>query len=138
MQKSIELGNTRGSELKEDPRFRSIVGHPQFAQLQENAPDPVDRSPSRFAYNYSLDDPGKRIWKRDGNVWQETLPRGKTNRFNITRRLRVDGVSGTEIESVGRKLWLFIPDKSSPPQTALRFRVAPNEWRTLGTMVEIE
>ena len=135
---SIELGNPRGSELREDPRFRMIITHPQFAQLEDSAPDPVDRSPSRFGYNYSLDDPGKRVWKRDGNAWQETQPSGKNNRFNITRRLRVDKVSGTEIEAIGRRLWLFIPDKSTPPQTELKYRVAPGEWRTLGTMVEIE
>jgi serine/threonine protein kinase len=138
LQRSLELGSPRFSEFAKDARLASLHADPGFLALKEVAPDPNGRSPSRFTYEYKFDDAGNRFWKREGNAWTETQPSGKVNRFTVVRRLRVNGVSGAEIVSDGRPLWLFIPDLGSPAPWSLMMRSEPNRWGRLGGITEME
>lgn len=140
LQRALDLGSQRLvlSPYAKDPSYESLFAVPGFLALKEPPPDPVDRSPSRFTFDYKHDDPGKRIWQRAGEEWTETQPSGKTNHFKVARRIRVAGVSGTEISSVSGGTWIFIPDKGSSDPAVLRVRMNDGPWGRLGAIGDIE
>jgi hypothetical protein len=135
---SIKLGNPTVYSLADDPRFERLHDYPAFRELVKHPDAPPDRSPTRFTLDYQHDDPGKRIWKRDGDAWTETMPSGRVNRFKITQRRWILNFFGTEIAAEDRPISLFIPDKGSPAPIRLLFRSKPGDWVSLGTMEEIE
>ncbi len=138
IERSIESGHPDVGTLLLDPQFESLRHHPRFVALGEAAPDPVDDSPASFTFNYAFDDPGKRVWKRDGDTWTETQPSGKANRFKVARRLRVNGISGTQIDAAAGGLSVFIPDKGPPLPQMLMMRTKPGPWGHLGQIGDVE
>jgi serine/threonine protein kinase len=138
IERSIESGHPEVGTLIQDPHFDGLRDHPRFIALSEAAPDPVDKSPASFTFNYTFDDPGKRVWKREGEAWTETQPSGKSNRFKVARRLRVNGVSGTQIDAMAGGLSVFIPDKGTPAPGVLMMRTKPGPWGRLGEIGDIE
>ncbi len=132
LRQSIALGGDGLSQLRHDPHYQSLHDDPEFLALKEPEPDPDGISPSRFTYDYQADDPGPRVWTRDGGTWTEVMPSGGTNHFETVRRIRTGGVSGTEIRSTNRPLWLFIPDLGQPDPQLLLMRTEPGKWLRLG------
>jgi serine/threonine protein kinase/tetratricopeptide (TPR) repeat protein len=138
IERSIDSGHPEVATLLQDPQFESLRHHPRFIALNETAPDPVDKSPASFTFNYTFDDPGTRVWKRDGDAWTETQPSGKSNSFKVARRLRVNGISGTQIDATAGGLSVFIPDKGTPAPSVLMMRTKPGPWGRLGEIGDIE
>lgn len=138
LRQSIALGGDGLSQLRHDPNFESLHDHPEFLALGEPEPDPDGISPSRFSYDYQADDPGPRVWTRDGSTWTEVMPSGKTNHFETIGRIRTGGASGTEIRSTTRPLWLFIPDLGQPDPQRLLMRTEPGKWFQLGVIDHAE
>ncbi|RYD64574.1 MAG: serine/threonine protein kinase, partial [Verrucomicrobiaceae bacterium] len=138
MERAIEAGHPDIGSLLRDTVYEGLHEKPRFIALRESAPEPVDNSPASFTFNYSFDDPGKRVWKRDGDHWTETQPSGKVKRFKVARRLRVNSISGTQIDLVGGGLSLFIPDKGTPLPSVLMMRTTPGPWGRLGEIGDVE
>ncbi|HEY1123494.1 MAG TPA: serine/threonine-protein kinase [Haloferula sp.] len=138
MERAIEAGHPEIGSLLRDTVYDGLRDQPRFIALQESAPESVDNSPTTFTFNYSYDDPGKRVWKRDGNNWTETSPSGRVKSFKVVRRLRVDGISGTHIDLVGGGFSVFIPDKGTPLPSVLMMRNKPGPWGRLGEIGDIE
>ncbi|QJE95134.1 serine/threonine-protein kinase [Luteolibacter luteus] len=125
--------------FKDDARFASLRRYPEFLSLQPSPPDPVNRSPAGFSFLYLHDDPGKRIWARSADTWTERQPSGSVNIYKVTRRIRLYGVSGSEITREGNTgLKLFIPDKGTRSPHQLQMQGGDGKWGTLGEMKEVE
>jgi hypothetical protein len=60
------------------------------------------------------------------------MPSGKTHHFETVGRIRTGGVSGTEVRSTNRPLWLFIPDLGQSSPQRLLMRTEPGKWLRLG------
>lgn len=132
LRQSIALGGNGLSHIRHDPHFEILYADPEFSALNELEPDPDGISPSRFTFDYQADDPGLRVWTRDGSTWTEVLPSGITHHFETVGRIHIGGVSGTEIRSSNRPLWLFIPDLGQPNPQLLLMRTEPGKWHRLG------
>lgn len=124
--------------LAEDARFASLRERPDFLTLLPAGLDVPGTAPSRFTFNYQHSDPGKRVWTRTGNVWTEVQPSGKTNQFLTSRRLRVSGVTGTEIRRTSSAMRLFVPDKNSTGPLHLKMRNEGKDWGILGEIGDVE
>ncbi len=132
LRRYMAFGGDGLPQIRLDPHFESLHDDPEFLALKGPEPDPDGVSPSRFTYDYRGDDPGPRVWTRDGGTWTEVLPSGKTHHFETVGRIRTGGVSGTEIRSTNRPLWLFIPDLGQPAPQRLMLRTEPGKWHWLG------
>ncbi|MCW1887334.1 serine/threonine-protein kinase [Luteolibacter flavescens] len=137
IERSFESGHPEIGSLLLDSVFEDLRDEPRFIELQASAAEPVDNSPASFTYNYTFDDPGKRVWQREGEHWTETQPSGKTNRFRIVRRLRVNNISGTQIDALSGGLSVFIPDRGTPLPGVLMMRTKPGPWGRLGEIGDI-
>lgn len=138
--RSIELGNPALTELFSDRAFAALRKDPRFQSMElSQSPDPAGRSPSRFTLEYSFQDPGTRVWKRDGDEWSETPPSGQVKRFKIVRRVKLMGVSGTELaEATSAAIFIFIPDLGGQAPPQLMFKSAGGNWGSLGIMEGME
>ncbi|MEK7949818.1 protein kinase domain-containing protein [Luteolibacter soli] len=134
---SLELGSTRFAQFPNDERFTNLRQDPGFIGLKEAAPDPAGHSPSKFSYHYKYDDPGTRVWQREGDQWTESQPSGKVNRFTISGRVRVNGISGTELRSVDREIWIFVPDLGTPAPQVVMLRTGAR-WGRFAEISEME
>ncbi len=136
---AIKEGYPAMDSFKEDARFAALRRYPEFMALEPAPPDPVDRSPASFSFLYMHDDPGKRIWERSGDTWTERQPSGTLNVFEITKRTRIYGISGSEIRREDNSgLKLFIPDMGTRTPSHLMLMGGDGKWGTLGEMKEIE
>ena len=125
--------------VKADAKFAALRTFPEFPALEEPPPDPVDRCPARFTFDYPHDDPGKRVWRRDGRVWREVQPSGKTNCFDTGGRIRVRGISGTEITGrADNRIRFFIPDLATGASPRLMISQAGGEWSFVGILTDME
>lgn len=139
LQEAAARGFPNLAAIRHDPRFSVLRADPTFSAIQEQAVDSQDRSPTRFSFDYPYEDPGKRVWTRSGDRWTEVQPSGKTNVFEITRRIRLGGVSGTEGEQTdGSGLRIFIPDKKHDGTMGLTISVEPDKWIFVGTIGDVE
>ena len=139
LEKAIALGYPDVPELATDPVWQPLRGIVGFTALKEREPDATGEAPSAFAFDYQHEDPGPRIWRREGEHWSETQPSGKTNEYRTRRRLRVRGISGTEIVRVGEEnLRLFVPDKDGGDAPKLSIRFDEGAWRELSAIRDIE
>ena len=118
-----------------DKRFQSIVNE-VFSGLSVPAPA---TPPSMFVFRYQgPDEPGLRIWVRQGNDWLERYPSGALKVLRIIERNHVEEDTGTIVQAVKTpELFVFIPDTESKSRR-LRFRVRDGEWKHLGKMEEIK
>lgn len=137
---SIELGNIHQPDILDHAPFAILRDSPGFDELEKSfAPDPTDRSPSSFSFNYPFSDPGPRMWKREGQMWIEKSPSGVEKKFNIIRRIRQGDVSGTELgDAGGSGLSIFVPDLGTPLPTAVRMKQRAGKWADLGTIEKME
>jgi len=139
LRRAIELGYPKVPALKTDPDFAVLLSNPDFLALKEAPPDSEENAPSRLTFEYRHDDPGKRIWKRDGDTWTETSPSGRTNEFRVGTRVRVNGVSGTEVtRTTDADSHFFIPDKIAPEPRILFMRNGTGEWKPFVAIREME
>ncbi|GAA5131764.1 serine/threonine protein kinase [Luteolibacter yonseiensis] len=139
LRNACALGYTELWNAAADERFVPLRGYAPFMELEEPAPDPADRSPSRFTFDYPHDDPGKRVWTRSGNRWTEVQPSGKTNVYQIEGRIRLGGVSGTgAVHTVESGMRIFIPDKGSSEPLTLKVKPGESEWIAVGPLGDIE
>ncbi len=140
LKSSAGAGNPRFFEAVSDARMAVLRGNPEFDELEKSlAPDPKDRSPSTFRFDYSFSDPGPRIWRRDGKIWTETSPSGVVKKFNIVRRIRLGHGSGTELIEAGNSgLSIFVPDLGSPAPLQLRMKQGAGAWAILGEIQSME
>ncbi len=137
--KAGSLGYTGLATARNDTKFAPLRRHAPFMALQEPPPDPVDRSPSRFTFDYPHDDPGKRVWTRSGEQWAEVQPSGKRNVYQIERRIRLGGISGTEaFQTIETGLRIFIPDKGVAHPLVMRARQNDGEWFVIGAIGDVE
>jgi hypothetical protein len=133
LQQAIDRNYPYVPELATDPAFDSLRSYPEFLALKEPPPDPRDLSPQRFVFDYAHDDPGPRSWQREGDRWVEIQPSGNRNEYQIVGRIRLRGVSGTEVvHTIEKGFYLFIPDKDSTPEPKLSMRREPGSWSNLG------
>lgn len=137
---ALELGFPKLPELREDPVFQSLKTDPGFPGLKESPPDPRDLSPAGFTIDFPNDaDPGLRVWRRDGDRWREKQPSGKINEFRIEKRIRLRGISGTELVRIGEEsLRVFVPDKHSPEPQWLLVSLEPGKWLPFATLQAAE
>lgn len=140
LQQALELGFPNLPDLREDPVFLWLKIDPGFASLEESPPDPRDLSPAGFTIDFPHDaDPGLRVWRRDGDRWREKQPSGKINEFRIGKRIRLRGVSGTELVRVGEEsLRIFLPDKDSPEPRWLHVSLEPGKWLPFATLQSMD
>ena len=61
---------------------------------------------------------------------------GKTNVHQIERRIRLDGVSGTEAVQTGMRV--SVPDKGGSPTPELLVRLGTEEWLNVGAIGDVE
>lgn len=134
LKRSLELGNPWIEKLRADPSFAALKDLPGFTALKDPPPDPGGRMPSKFSFDYPFEDPGPRLWKREGELWTETQPSGKRNHYKAAGRKRVRGISGTVLTLDAGTMTLFLPDLGSPEPMRLRFQSKPDEWTGLGTI----
>jgi len=139
-QRALDLGHPALAALHSDPMLSSLREHPAFSAFIDAPADPVDRSPSRFSFDYKHeDDPGLRRWTRDGSIWTEQQPSGTRNLFQTVRRLRVKGISGTEIKRAADPgIWIFIPDLGASSTPQLHLRGENGDWQFLGVVLNAE
>jgi len=129
LRQALLHGFPRLPDVMEDRTYDPLRIDPGFLALKESPPDPQDFSPTSFAFDYPHEDPGPRIWRRDGDLWRETQPSGKINNFRIARRMRLRGISGTELVRVGEEaLRIFVPDKDSQEPRWIQMSVEPGKW----------
>lgn len=122
-------------ELANDTSFDALRSYPAFQALKEPPPESRDLSPERFIFDYAHEDPGPRNWTREGDRWIETQPSGNRNEYRIIGRIRLRGVSGTEVVHAREKEFhLFIPDKDAPGEPKLSMRREPGAWGSLGVI----
>jgi hypothetical protein len=139
LEKAIVLGYPEVPELATDPIWQPLRSRPGFSSLKEREPAAPDVAPSAFVFDYPHDDPGPRFWRREGEVWRETQPSGKVNEFRIDRRLRVRGISGTEIVRVDEEnLHLFIPDKDAEGIPKLLMKTGDGSWQELTPLRDVK
>ena len=135
LQQAIDRHFPYVPELASDPSFDPLRPYPDFQTLKEPPPESRDLSPERFIFDYAHDDPGPRTWAREGDRWIETQPSGNRNEFLILGRIRLRGVSGTEVVHIREKEFhLFIPDKDAPGEPKLSMRREPGPWGSLGVI----
>jgi tetratricopeptide (TPR) repeat protein len=140
LRQALVLGFPKLPELREDPVFQSLKIDPGFPELKESPPDPRDLSPAGFTIDFPHDaDPGLRVWRRDEDRWRERQPSGKINEFRIEKRIRLRGVSGTELVRIGEEsLRIFVPDKDSPEPRWVQVSLEPGKWLPFATLQTVE
>lgn len=140
LRQALVLGFPHLPDLWADAAFQPLKIDPGFTELKESPPDPRDLSPTGFTIDFPFDaDPGLRVWRRDGNRWRERQPSGKVNEFRIEARIRLRGVSGTELVRLGEEsLRIFVPDKNSPEPRWLHVSLAPGKWIPFATLQTME
>jgi serine/threonine protein kinase len=140
LKNSIELGNLQQPDVLEHAPFSVLRGSPGFDELEKLfAPDPTDRSPSSFSFNYPFSDPGPRMWKREGQIWIEKSPSGVEKKFNIVRRIRQGEVSGTELgDAGGSGLSIFVPDMGTLLPAVVKMKQRTGSWANLGMIEKME
>lgn len=139
LQRAINAGYPGMDRIQSEGKFAPLRRYPAFMALKPAPPDPVDRSPSKFTFYYMYDDPGNRVWTRDGDAWFEQQPSGSRNEFKILGRIRANGISGTEIQRIGMEsLKLFIPDLSTSGTLQLQIMSEPGKWANLGEIKVVE
>ncbi len=113
---------------------------PPAPAVPAGAPQPGDRLPRRFTYDYKFTDPGVRIWVREGDIWTETQPSGRQNVLRIIGRTAVEGVEGSLLgRSDVPSMQVFIPDRSTTGKMHLKARNNKDSpWYHLGSMQNIE
>ncbi|WP_052573882.1 serine/threonine-protein kinase [Haloferula sp. BvORR071] len=135
LQKAIDARYPYVPELANDPDFEPLRVYPSFAALKEPPPEMPGAQPERFVFDYPYDDPGPRNWKREGDHWTETQPSGRSSEFRVVGRIRLRGVSGTEIEHLTEPdFHLFIPDRNTPDTPKLSMRRGDTPWAGLGDL----
>ncbi len=139
LQRAIDAGLLAMERIRDDSRFNPLRRYPAFAGLRPAPPDPAGRVPSRFTFYYMHDDPGIRHWTRTGDRWVERQPSGQQNVYSERGRIRVHGISGTEIRREGEAaLKLFIPDIGTSSTPTLLMAVEPDRWSLLGEIKDLE
>lgn len=135
LQQAIDSHFPYVPELATDPSFDSLRSYPAFQALKEPPPESRDLSPERFIFDYAHEDPGPRTWLREGDHWVETQPSGNRSEYHILGRIRLRGVSGTEVVHAREKdFHIFIPDKDAPGEPKLSMRREPGAWGSLGVI----
>lgn len=97
----------------------------------------LERSPTKFSFDYRFADPGKRKWVRVDKTWVETQPSGGQNVFTVIAKATVDGVNGTELRKTDGTSVLFVPDRGSKPMN-LWMKNSSGRWGSLGPIQDVE
>jgi serine/threonine protein kinase len=140
LRQALVLGFPKLPDIREDPVFQALKIDPGFLDLEESPPDSRDLSPAGFTIDFPHDtDPGLRVWRRDDDLWRERQPSGKINEFRIEKRIRLRGVSGTQLVRAGEEsLRIFVPDKNSPEPLWLHFSLEPGKWNPFATLQAVK
>ncbi|MBK1881315.1 serine/threonine protein kinase [Luteolibacter pohnpeiensis] len=138
LEHAIELNYPKMDSFKDDPNFSSLRRFDAFMGLQPKPADLNDRSPSSFHFDYPHDDPGVRQWTKSGDRWIERFPSGKEDQFKSLLRIRVEGISGTEIENIADPtVHFFIPDIGAEQPYRFRMRSASGKWSNAGVITDL-
>lgn len=94
--------------------------------------------PNSFTWDYTFDPPGKRTWKLSEKTYTQTLPNGKTEKFNIVKPITVENISGTLVQQEGTALQAFVPDKGSNPMHLKMRGSDAATWGFIGEMKDVD
>jgi serine/threonine protein kinase len=97
------------------------------------------RSPTSF----TIDDEepsadGQSTWVRRGSLWMETQPSGIRNIYAVCRPITIDGIEGTELNSVTVGTTLFVPHCEANSPKHLLKRHSLHKWENFGRMESVE
>lgn len=127
------------SQFRSHPQLETLRDRPDFRTMLNTVYAAPDHVPSQFEFNYKFDNPGPRIWSREGLIWTELEPGGVTNVFTIAGPSKVNGIAGTELRKVGEnQLTVFVPDLGAKPPLRLMMREDDGRWTTISTITEME
>ncbi|HEY1052891.1 MAG TPA: protein kinase [Prosthecobacter sp.] len=136
---AMERGYVGLSHFRSQPQVEALRDRPDFKTMLNTLCAPPDHAPSEFQFNYKFDNPGPRVWTREGLIWTEMEPGGVTNVFTIAGPAKVNGIAGTELRKVGeKKLTVFVPDLGTQPPLRLMMRGDDGSWTMITTITEME
>ncbi|MDB6140602.1 MAG: pknB [Verrucomicrobiaceae bacterium] len=148
--KAIQQGCASLGDIGSSAAFVCLGQRPDFQALVPKAeavlagPVPPDdfftKCPLRFIYDYTHEDPGLRVWNRQGAIWIETQPSGKRSISVFTGRLILDGIPGSVFRRTNdANLSAFVPDKGTGAKLKLQLRKDPKGgWGRFAEMKDVE
>ena len=97
--------------------------------------------PSSFEFTptFKDPDPGKRVWRRQGDLYVENLPSGNQNKFRIYKnKTTVKALPGTIVQKLTElNFFVFFADSDAPRPELWWWRdKAP--WNFMGRMKNVE
>ncbi|MHA3770486.1 protein kinase domain-containing protein [Verrucomicrobiota bacterium sgz303538] len=143
---AVAMGYEGVAQFCEQEGVPSLAQRPDFQALLKEVPGHglnredlsrvLEKSPTKFLFNYKFSDPGLRTWIRTGKTWVETQPSGTQNTFTVSAAVMVEGIAGTELTRSGGPN-LFVPHRGAESMH-LMIKQPTGGWTSLGVMEGVE
>lgn len=139
LQKYVTVGGTGLAVFDQGEHAAYLRGRHDYQTLLKTQIAPPKNSPTNFYFDYQFDNPGPRVWTRDGMMWTETAPGGASDTFTVIGPVVVGGVQGSQLEKNGvHRLTVFVPDLGTPTPMILKMKKADGSWSRISEMKDVK